>query len=223
MVIIFGIISDNFLFFLINGNIHHVLNWRAYLVKFFSKFKLIQVSSSWKSTHYQDQHGCFHVFIPPNIGFSFSFFLATNVLLFLIKFHYYFILLDTDATLHIASKVISPIPKLFHTQPVFSVLWKKEFSKVTLKQQTDYYLINYLFPNLITKHYFYFTFTFFDLSQMKVFRLWLQTMRLLYGFFQTKKTVSPNGHFSNGKRYQVAHQPLVFQIYIQVTLYDLLL
>ena len=187
MVIIFGIISDNFLFFLINGNIHHVLNWRAYLVKIFSKFKLIQVRSSWKSTHYQDQHGCFHVFMPPNIGFSFSFFLATNVLLFLIKFHYYFILLDTDATLHIASKAISPIPKLFHTQPVFSVLWKKEFSKVTLKQQTNYYLINYLFPNLIPKHYFYFTFPFFDLSQIRSFVYDFRPRDFFTVFFKRKK------------------------------------
>ena len=31
---------------------------------------------------------------------------------------------------------------------------KKEFLKVTLKQQTDYYLINYLCPNQIPKHFF---------------------------------------------------------------------
>ena len=64
---------------------------------------------------------CLHASMPPNIDFSFSFFLATNIILFLINFHYSYFLLDTDAALHIACKAISSIPKLFHTGPVFSV------------------------------------------------------------------------------------------------------
>ena len=115
---------------------------------------------AWKSTHQQDQHDYFHASLSPNIGFSFSFFLATNVILFLINFHDSFFLLDIDAVLYITCKAISPISKLFHIEPVFMFHEssnKEEFLKFTLKQQTDYYLINYLCPNLIPKYYLYFT------------------------------------------------------------------
>ena len=101
-----------------------------------------------KAPNYQDQHAFFHASMPPNIGFSFSFFLATNVIVFLINFHYSFFLLDTDAALDITFKAISPITKLFHTQLVFSVSWKfkqKGILKVTLKQQTNDYLITTIY------------------------------------------------------------------------------
>ena len=166
-MVLFGI----FLFFLINSNIRHVWNWREQLIKKFSKFKLIRVSSSWKSTHYQDQHGCFHVSMPPNIGFSFSFFLATNVILFLINFHYSFFLLDTDTPLHVASKPF---------------LQSRNYREFTLKQQTDYYLINYLCPNLVPKHYCYFIFPFFDLSQARSFVHHFRLRDFFTVFFQMK-------------------------------------
>ena len=41
---------------------------------------------------------------------------------------------------------------------------KEEFLKVTVKQQTDYYLINYLCPNLIPKYYLYFTVKYSSMS-----------------------------------------------------------
>ena len=85
-----------------------------------------------------------------------------------------------------------------------------------------YYLINCLCPNLIPKRYFYFHFLFFDLCQTRSFVYHFRP-RDFFTFFFKQKTVPPNGHFSNGKHYQAAHQPLVSQLYIQVTLYNLLL
>ena len=111
----------------------------------------------------------------PNIGFSFFFALATSVILFLINFHYSFFLLDTDAALHIAYKAISPIPKLSILNLSFSFHEssnKKEFLKVTPKQQTDYLFKQLPMSKSIPKHYFYFTFLFFDLSQTEnIFKL----------------------------------------------------
>ena len=159
----------------------------------------------------------------PNIGFNFSVILATNVILFLINFHYTFFLLHTDAALHIACKAISPIPKLFHTLfPFHESSNRKKIFKVTLKQQTDYYLINYLCPNIIPKYYFYFTFPFFDLSQTRSSVYHFRPLDFFTVFFN-QKMVPPNGYFSNRIHYQAAHQPLVSQIYIQVTLNNLLL
>ena len=165
-------------------------------------------------------------FIPLCLLIRLCLHLASNVILFLINFHYSFFLLETDAAVHISCKAISPIPKLFHTHPLSFPFHessnKKEFLEVTFKQQTEYYLINYLCPSLIPKHYFHFTFTFVDLSQTRYF-VYHFRLRDFFAVFFKPKTVPPNGHFSNGKYYQAAYQQLMSQIYIKVTLYNLLL
>ena len=135
--------------------------------------------------------------MPPKIGFSFSFFLATNAILLLINFHYsFFISFFED---------ISPIPKLFILS--LSFLFhessnKKQFLKVTLKQQTDY-----LYPNLIPKQYFYFTFPFFDVSQTGSFVYHFRPRDFFMAFCKRKQylltLIFQTENIIN------AHQPLV--------------
>ena len=97
---------------------------------------------------------------------------------------------------------------------------KKEFLEVTLKRL----LFNQL---LMSKSYskalFLFYFSLFRCFSNQAFPLSLQTVYYFFTVFPKQKTVPPNGHFSNGKQYQASQQPLVSQIYIQVTLYNLLL
>ena len=122
-----------------------------------------------------------------------SSFVATNVILFLINFHCTFLFLDTDAALHIACKAISPILKLFHIQPVFSISWKFK-QKIIFKSYTlttNWLLFNQLLMSIsYSKTLFLFYFYFFWSSKNQVPRSSLQTTWHLYGFLQTKNGTS---------------------------------
>ena len=73
-----------------------------------------------------------------------------------------------------------------------------------------------------SKALFLFYFSLFWYFSNQAFPLSLQSVYYFFTVFSKQKTVPPNGHFSNGKHYQDSQQPLVSQIYIQVTLYNLL-
>ena len=182
------------------------------------------MSNSWKSTHYQDQHGCFHVSMPPCLLISTSAFpssllpisyFSNKLPLLLLSFGHW-----RSFTHCLQSHFFNPetIPYWACLFCLMKIQIKSKFLKVTLKQKR--LLLNQLLmskSNSKTLFLFYFYFFIFLKPALS-----LITSDFFTAFFK-RKMVPPNGRFSNGKHYQTAHQPLVSQLYIQVTLYNLLL